>query len=58
MLQTNMWIFLMHIVSAKVYFHNVNSKVSKENILLFIYNNNPYIVLVISASYKNKQQQK
>lgn len=54
-----MWVFLMHRVSAKIYFHNVDSKVSKEDILLFlIYNNNPYIVLVISASYKNKQQQK
>lgn len=47
----------MHIVNAKVYFHNVNRKVSKENIFLFLsHNNNPYIVLVISASYKNKQQ--
>lgn len=46
----------MHIVNAKVYFHNVNRKVSKEHFLFLIHNNNPYIVLVISASYKNKQQ--
>lgn len=51
MLQTNMWVFMMDTANAKVYFQDVDSKLSKGEILLFlIYNNNSYIVLVINAS--------
>ena len=56
MLQTDQWVFMMNIEYTKVYFYDVNSKSSKEEMLCLIHNNNLYIILAINVSQKTNKK--